>query len=52
MLDRQEGYAGDPENCSLFITNCSILFALQTHTYASEEAEVTHTYASEEAEVV
>ena len=35
-----ERFAGDPDSCSPFITNCSILFALQPHTFASEEARV------------
>ncbi|XP_077940507.1 uncharacterized protein LOC144384593 [Gasterosteus aculeatus] len=35
-----ERYGGDPESCSPFLTNCSILFALQPHTFASEEARV------------
>jgi len=35
--------AGDPEGCNPFITNCSILFALQPHTFASEEAKVAFT---------
>ena len=38
-----ERYAGDPENCNPFLTNCSILFALQPHTFASEEARVAFT---------
>ena len=28
----QEHYAGDPEGCSPYITNCSILFVLQPYT--------------------
>ncbi len=36
-------YAGDPENCNPFLTNCSILFALQLHTFASEEIQVAFT---------
>ncbi|KAK0132086.1 Retrotransposon-derived protein PEG10 [Merluccius polli] len=35
-----ECYAGDPEGCNPFITNCSILFALQPYTFATEEARV------------
>lgn len=35
-----ERYAGDQENCNLFITNCSILFALQPYNFASEVAKV------------
>jgi len=38
-----ERYARDPEGCNPFITNCSILFALQPHTFASEEARVVFT---------
>uniref|UniRef100_A0AAQ4Q1R1 Retrotransposon gag domain-containing protein n=1 Tax=Gasterosteus aculeatus aculeatus TaxID=481459 RepID=A0AAQ4Q1R1_GASAC len=38
-----ERYGGDPESCSPFLTNCSILFALQPHTFASEEARVAFT---------
>ena len=33
-------YEGDPEGCSL--TNCSILFALQPCTFATEEARVAY----------
>ena len=32
----QEQYVGDPEDCSPYITNCSILFALQPYTFATE----------------
>ena len=35
-----EQYTGDPEDCNPFITNCSILFALQPQTFASEQARV------------
>lgn len=35
-----ERYGGEPEGCSPFITNCSILFALQPHTFATEQAKV------------
>lgn len=38
-----ERYAGDPESCNPFLTNCSILFALQPYTFASEEARVAFT---------
>ncbi len=38
-----ERYAGDPEGCSPFLTNCSILFALQPHTFATEGAKVAFT---------
>ena len=38
-----ERYAGEPEGCSPFLTNCSILFALQPHTFASEAARVAFT---------
>ena len=38
----QEQYAGDPEGCSPYITNCSILFALQLYTFATEEAKVAY----------
>lgn len=36
-----ERYAGDPEGCNQFLTNCSILFALRPHTFATEGARVT-----------
>ncbi len=35
-----ERYAGDPESCGPFLTNCSILFALQPRTFATEKAKV------------
>lgn len=35
-----ERYSGDPEGCNPFLTNCSILFALQPHAFASEAARV------------
>lgn len=35
-----ERYGGEPEGCSPFVTNCSILFALQPHTFATEKAKV------------
>lgn len=35
-----ERYGGDREGCSPFLTNCSILFALQPHTFATEQAKV------------
>lgn len=38
-----ERYRGDPEGCNPFITNCSILFALQPHTFATERAKVAFT---------
>ena len=38
----QERYEGDPEGCSPFLTNCSILFALQPYTFATEEARVAY----------
>ena len=38
-----ERYAGDAEGCRPFLTNCSILFALQPHTFASEDARVAFT---------
>lgn len=38
-----ERYSGDPESCNPFLTNCSILFALQPHTFASEAAKVAFT---------
>lgn len=38
-----ECYGGDPEGCNPFITNCSILFALQPHTFATERAKVAFT---------
>ena len=33
-------YAGDPENCVLFLTNFSLLFHLQPHTFTLEDAMV------------
>ncbi len=36
-------YVGDPEGCGLFLTNCSILFALQPRTFTTEEAKVAFT---------
>ncbi|TWW57322.1 Retrotransposon-derived protein PEG10 [Takifugu flavidus] len=38
-----ERYSGDPEGCNPFLTNCSILFALQPYTFASEAAKVAFT---------
>lgn len=38
-----ECYAGDPEGCNPFLANCSIWFALQPHTFSSEEANVAFT---------
>ena len=38
-----ERYAGDPVECNSFITNCSIHFALQPHTFVSETAKVAFT---------
>ncbi|KAK9513191.1 hypothetical protein VZT92_026747 [Zoarces viviparus] len=38
-----ERYAGDPEGCNTFLTNCSIMFALQPRTFASEDARVAFT---------
>lgn len=38
-----ECYNGDPETCRPFLTNCSLLFALQTHTFATEGAKVAFT---------
>ncbi|KAK0145665.1 Retrotransposon-derived protein PEG10 [Merluccius polli] len=38
----QEQYAGDPEGCSPYITNCSILFMLQPYTFTTEEAKVAY----------
>lgn len=38
-----ERYGGDPEGCNPFLTNCSILFALQPHTFSSEVAKVAFT---------
>uniref|UniRef100_A0A8C5GZJ6 CCHC-type domain-containing protein n=1 Tax=Gouania willdenowi TaxID=441366 RepID=A0A8C5GZJ6_GOUWI len=35
-----ERYGGDPEGCNPFLTNCSILFALQPHTFSTERAKV------------
>lgn len=38
-----ECYTGEPEGCNPFLTNCSIFFALQPHTFASEGAKVMFT---------
>lgn len=38
-----ERYAGDPEGCNPFISNCSIVFALQSYTFAQEAARVAFT---------
>ncbi|KAM7378680.1 hypothetical protein PAMP_004286 [Pampus punctatissimus] len=38
-----ERYAGDPDGCNPFITNCSILYALQPLTFSSEAAKVAFT---------
>lgn len=38
-----ERYGGDPDGCGPFITNCSILFALQPQTFATEQAKVAFT---------
>lgn len=35
-----ERYDGDPETCNAFLTNCSLLFALQPRTFATEAARV------------
>lgn len=35
-----ERYAGDPERCNPFLTNCSIYFSLQPLTFATEKARV------------
>lgn len=35
--------AGVAAGCNPFIMNCSILFTLQTHTFASEDAKVAFT---------
>lgn len=35
-----ERYGGEPEGCNPFLTNCSILFALQPHTFSTERAKV------------
>ncbi|KAF7641064.1 hypothetical protein LDENG_00296660 [Lucifuga dentata] len=37
-----ERYAGEPEGCNPFLTNCSILFALQPLTFSTEEAKVAY----------
>lgn len=36
----REQYAGKPEWCHPFLTNCSIYFFLQPLTFATEEAKV------------
>lgn len=38
-----ERYAGEPEGCNPFLTNCSIYFSLQPLTFATEEAKVAFT---------
>ncbi|TWW73434.1 hypothetical protein D4764_15G0008280 [Takifugu flavidus] len=38
-----EPRVGTPEGCNPFLTNCSILFALQPYTFASEAAKVAFT---------
>lgn len=38
-----ERYAGEPEGCNPFLTNCSIIFALQPYTFASEKTRVAFT---------
>ena len=38
-----ERYDGEPETCSAFITNCTLLFALQPRTFSSEAAKVAYT---------
>eukprot|EP00064_Thunnus_orientalis_P011665 superscaffoldBa00001704_g11696 len=35
-----EHYEGDQETCGPFLTNCSLLFALQPHTFTTEGANV------------
>jgi len=40
QMGMPERYTGDPEGCNPFLMNCSILFALQPHTFAFEEAKV------------
>ncbi|KAF7641898.1 hypothetical protein LDENG_00268990 [Lucifuga dentata] len=37
-----ECYAGEPEGCNPFLTNCSILFALQPLTFSTKEAKVAY----------
>ncbi|KAG1964568.1 retrotransposable element [Pimephales promelas] len=39
-LPTPEGYSGEPEFCRAFLTRCSMHFALQPHTFQSEEAKV------------
>jgi len=43
LVGTPERYAGEPEGCNPFLTNCSILFALQPLTFSSEEAKVAFT---------
>ena len=38
-----ERYDGKPSTCNAFLCNCSIIFALQPLTFASEEARVNYT---------
>ena len=35
-----ECYSGDPKGCNSILTTCSILFAFQLHTFASEAERV------------
>ncbi|KAF7641874.1 hypothetical protein LDENG_00269710 [Lucifuga dentata] len=37
-----ERYASEPEGCNPFLTNCSILFALQPLTFSTKEAKVAY----------
>ncbi|KAF7655618.1 hypothetical protein LDENG_00053620 [Lucifuga dentata] len=41
-VETPERYAGEPEGCDPFLSNCSILFALQPITFATEEAKVAY----------
>ncbi|KAF7645927.1 hypothetical protein LDENG_00196160 [Lucifuga dentata] len=43
QLGTPERYDGEPEWCNPFLTNCSILFALQPLTFSTKEAEVAYT---------
>lgn len=37
-----ERFAGDPRTCGAFITNCSLLFSLQSCTFTTEARIVLH----------
>ena len=35
-------FAGNPASCGAFITNCSLIFSLQPHTFTTEAAKVAY----------